>query len=165
VVIAADTATDAGVRDTVSKVAVHFQNQHKDHAEALKALITKNGGTPAPDTSNVTLPSTVTTTGQVIQLAADKEKGAAVAYANVMQTLSTPAAAKLVAAIGGTESQHFVVLYLLAEQLIAANASTNSKADLVVPASFIVDVGLAGSTSLDNLAALDTLLAFDPKPA
>jgi Ferritin-like domain len=166
-IITADTATDAGVKDTVVKVAVHFQDQHKQHAAALKALIEANSGTAVADSMKASLPASFkgSDTVSVIKLAADKERAAAFTYAQVLNNISTAAAAKLVASIGAVESQHFVVLYLLAEGLIAGNAKTNSMASLVVPAGFIVDVGLANSVNLENLPALDALLAFDPKPA
>ncbi|MDB4975592.1 MAG: hypothetical protein JWN48_3933 [Myxococcaceae bacterium] len=169
--IAADTVADSVTKDTVTKVATHFLSQHQDHANALKALITANGGTPEAQSSTAKLPKQFTdlakpTTTDVIKLAADKEKAAAYTYALVMQSISTTAAAKLVAAIGGVETQHFIVLYLLAEGLISATAATNSMATLVVPASFILDgVGVAGTSSLSNNPTLDAALAFDPKPA
>jgi rubrerythrin len=166
-IIGKDTATDAGLRDTVLKVAVHFQDQHKEHAAALKAMIEANGGTAASDDGKASIPASFTApdTIAVIKLAADKERAAAFTYAAVLRTISTAAAAKLVASIGGVESQHFVVLYLLAEGLIAGNAKTNSMASLVVPASFILDVGPTGSVNLENFPALDQLLAYDTKPA
>jgi rubrerythrin len=167
-VISSDAATAADVKDTVLKVAVHFQDQHKQHAAALRALIEASGGTPAADSMTASIPASFSNSNpntiSVIKLAADKEKAAAFTYASVLQQISTAAAAKLVAAIGGVESQHFVVLYLLAEGLISANAKTNAMAELVVPAAFVLDVGLAGSVNLENFPALDQLLAFDPKP-
>jgi rubrerythrin len=167
-IIADDSATDAGLRDTVGKVALHFQDQHKKHAAALKALIEANSGSAVEDAKKANIPASFTTapptTISVIKLAADKERDAAVAYANAMQTLSTAAASKLVAAIGGVESQHFVVLYLLAEGLIAGNMATNGLPELVVPADFVVDVGLAGSKNLQELPSLEQLLTYDPKP-
>lgn len=169
-IIAADATTDAGTKDTVTKVAVHFLGQHQDHANALKKLITDTGGMPTVQSMTPQIPAAFSaaaqTTTNVIKLAADKEKAAAFTYAVVMQSISTQVAAKLVAAIGAVETQHFIVLYLLAEGLITANAATNSMATLVVPASFILDgVGVAGTTSLSNSPALDAALALDPKPA
>lgn len=167
-IIAADTATPQATRDTVTGVAVHFRNQHTEHAAALKKLIETNGGTPATDSGTPTLPSSfpaaTATTTDVIKLAADKEKAAAFTYAQVMASISTQTAAKLVASIGAVESQHFVVLYLLAEGLIEATAKTGMSPTLVVPAAFILDVGGPGSVNLENFAALDALLAFDPAP-
>jgi rubrerythrin len=163
-IIAADSATPQGTRDTVTKVAVHFQDQHKQHAAALRALITASGGTPVADAGKANLPGSFPSapnTTDVIKLAADKEKAAAFTYADVVSKLSTQAAAKLATAIGGVESQHFVVLYLLAEGLISATDKTNTDANLVVPADFVIDVGLANSVNLENFPALDQLLQLD----
>ncbi|MGC4093157.1 MAG: ferritin-like domain-containing protein [Polyangiaceae bacterium] len=165
-IIAADAATPQATRDVVTDVAVHFQSQHKDHAAALKKLIEANGGTPVADSAKATLPASFPAatagTTEVMKLAADKEKQAAVAYATVMQSISTQSAAKLVASIGAIETQHFVVLYLLVEGLIAANDGTAMNPTLVVPASFVLNVGASGTTNLETFAALDTLLTLDP---
>jgi bacterioferritin (cytochrome b1) len=163
-IIAGDMVTDATTKDTVTKVAVHFQDQHKQHAAALAQLITANGGTPVVNSGVAKIPTsfpTAATTTDVMKLAADKEKHAAVAYVNVMKSISTPAAAKLVAAIGGVETQHFVVLNLLISGLISANATTNTMAALVVPAAFVLNVGATGTTNLETFPALDTLLTLD----
>jgi rubrerythrin len=168
-IIMGDMTTPAATRDTVLKVAVHFQDQHKQHAAALAALIQANGGTPAMDTGRAALPmsfpAATATTTDVMKLAADKEKAAAFTYTQVMSSISTPTAAKLVASIGAVETQHFVVLYLLVEGLIAPTAKTNTDATLVVPAAFILNVGGAGTVNLETFPALDALLAFDPPPA
>ena len=163
-IIAADTATAQATRDVVTDVAVHFQDQHKAHAAALKQLIEDNDGTPVADAMTAKIPASfdeMTTVG-VLKLAADKEKQAAVAYAEVMKSISTSAAAKLVASIGAVETQHFVVLYLLVEGLIAANAMTAQSPTLIVPAAFVLDVGPSGTTNLEKFAALDALLELDP---
>jgi rubrerythrin len=162
-IIAADAATPQATRKLVTDVAVHFQDQHKEHAAALKKLITDNAGTPVTDSMMAKIPASfdeATTTG-VLKLAADKEKQAAVAYAEVMKSISTSAAAKLVASIGAIETQHFVVLYLLVEGLIAANAMTGQSPTLIVPAAFVLDVGASGTTNLEKFAALDALLELD----
>lgn len=163
-IIAADAATAQATRDTVTKVAVHFQDQHKQHAAALRQLIQDNGGKPVADAKTPAIPASFdeANTVGVIKLAADKEKQAAVAYVEVMKSISTSAAAKLVASIGAIETQHFVVLYLLAEGLISANAATASMSELVVPAAFVLDVGGAGTKNLETFAALDAALALDP---
>lgn len=168
IIIMADASTAHSVRETVVKLAVHFQDQHKEHAAALQALITANGGAPLADNADPpAIPGSFlnkTTVSDVLKLAADKEKAAALTYARGMEQISTQTAAKLVAAIGGVESQHFVVLYLLAEGLVSATPKTNSDVALLVPAAFLVDVGLASSTNLDTLSALDALLSLDPPP-
>ena len=163
-IIADDTDTAQATRDVVTAVAVHFQDQHKEHAAALKALIEENDGTPVEDSMEAKIPESFDepTTLGVMKLAADKEKQAAIAYAEVMKSISTAAAAKLVASIGAIESQHFVVLYLLVEGLITANAMTAASPGLIVPAAFVLDVGGAGTQSLETFAALDDLLTLDP---
>ena len=165
-IIAADTATPEGVRKIVTDVAVHFRSQHMEHAEALKKLIEENDGTPVADSGTPSLPSSfpaaTANTTDVMKLATDKEKQAAYTYAQVMKTISTKVAAKLVASIGAIETQHFVVLYLLVEGLAAANAKTGMSPALVVPAAFVLDVGPAGSVNLEDFPALDDLLKLDP---
>lgn len=163
-IIAADAATPQATRDLVTSVAVHFRDQHEQHAAALKQLIEDNDGTAVEDAMTAKIPESFDdpTTVGVMKLAADKEKQAAVAYAEVMKTISTTAAAKLVASIGAIETQHFVVLYLLVEGLISANAMTAANPTLIVPAAFVLDVGGAGTLNLETFAALDDLLELDP---
>jgi hypothetical protein len=144
-------------------VATHFLAQHQQHRDALKGLITKLGGTPAEDNPTPTLPASFTaiaepTTVDVLKLAADK----------VVGSLSTQTAAGLAASIGGVETQHFVVLYLLALGLVAPGAiiKTSAEANLVVPGDFMVpvqDVDLGTGNTLKGLAAtLAPMLAIEP---
>jgi len=164
-IIAADTATAEATRNLVTDVAVHFQTQHKQHAAALKKMIEANGGEPVEDSGTPSLPTSfpATTAGttEVMKLAADKEKQAAIAYADVMKSVSTTTAAKLVAAIGAVETQHFVVLYLLIEGLIQPTDATAATPTLVVPAAFILNVGASRTTNLESFPALDNLLKLD----
>jgi len=163
-IIAGDSGTPQATRDVVTDVAAHFQDQHRQHAAALAKLIKANGGTPVADSKQAKLPASFpadATTTDVMKLAADKEKHAAVAYVQVMKTISTLTTAKLVAAIGAVETQHFVVLYLLVEGLIQASDGTAMNPTLVVPAAFVLDVGASGTTNLENFPALDELLKLD----
>jgi rubrerythrin len=164
-IIADDTETAQATRDIVTDVAVHFQSQHKDHAAALKKLIQDNDGTPVTQSATPHIPDSFPAsprTTDVLKLAADKEKQAAVAYAGVMAQISTATAAKLVASIGAIETQHFVVLYLLVEGLIEANEVTAMYPERIVPAAFVLNVGASGTTNLEDFPALDTLLTLDP---
>jgi rubrerythrin len=165
-IIAADTDTPQATRDIVTSVALHFRDQHRQHAAALAAMIEANGGDAVKDTGRATLPASFpaqsATTVDVIKLGADKEKQAEFTYTQVMAAISTQNAAKLVAAIGAVETQHFVVLYLLAEGLISATEKTAMSPTLVVPAAFILDVGGEDSLNLEAFSALDDLLKLDP---
>ncbi len=163
-IIAGDAATPQATRDVVTDVAVHFQDQHKEHAAALKKLIEDTNGTPVEDSGEAKLPESfpaaTATTTDVLKLATDKEKQAAYTYAQVMQSVSTQTAAKLIAAIGAVETQHFIVLYLLVEGFIATTDMTAASPTLVVPAAFVLDG--YGTTNLESFAALDELLTLDP---
>src|SRR4051812_21580858 len=56
-IIAVDAGTPQATRDIVTSVAVHFQDQHKQHAAALKKLIVDNGGTPVTDAMTAKIPA------------------------------------------------------------------------------------------------------------
>ncbi|HKY38146.1 MAG TPA: ferritin-like domain-containing protein [Polyangiaceae bacterium] len=55
-IIADDAVTPQATRDVVTAVAVHFQDQHEQHAAALKALIEENDGTPVEDSTMAKIP-------------------------------------------------------------------------------------------------------------
>jgi hypothetical protein len=145
-----DGDANAAIASTVLAVAVHFQTQHKDHAQALEAMIKKNGGT-AVNKGTAQIPKGFKASViNVIRLAANAERAAAIAYTASLQAISAGTAATLIAAIGGVEAEHFVVLYSLANGLITGSASTKSKAASVVPTSFVIGVG-GGTKGLDSL--------------
>lgn len=164
--IAQDASTPQTERSNVTKLALHFQAQHKQHALALRTLIQKNGGTPATDDMKPKLPSALDTTSaktqQLIQLGADKERDAAVQFAEAMLSLSTREAASLVAAIGAVHTQHFTFMYLLAERIALLTEQAGTTPEAVVPAAFVLDLGGVGTVNLEVFPQLDTLLALDP---
>jgi rubrerythrin len=141
---------DAAIAPTVLAVALHFQSQHKDHAKALETLITSSGGTPVTKGKAQIPKGFKASVLNVIRLAANAEKAAAIAYTEILAGLSAGTAATLAAAIGGVEAEHFVVLYSLAKGLVEGTDTTKSKASSVVPTSFIVSVG-NGTTGLETL--------------
>jgi acyl-CoA synthetase (AMP-forming)/AMP-acid ligase II len=164
--IARDATTAQSERSYLTKVSSHFQAQHRLHARALQSLIETSGGRAAADEMSVTLPSALDTTLaktlDLTKLAADKERTAAVSYAASLLHISTGAAATLVAAIGAVHAQHFTLLYLLAERFVALTAKAGAQPEQVVPASFILNVGLPGVLDFDSFAELDTLLTLGP---
>ena len=165
-IIAADASTPKATRDVVAGLGAHFRAQHVEHAAALDKFIKMNGGAPIADPATPCLPAsfpaTTAKTSDVIKLAADKEKHAAVAYASAIGKVGTATAAELLASIGAVETQHFVLLYALAEDLIAANDVTLKNVALLSPASFVLDVGAAGTISLETETALAPLLTLEP---
>ncbi|MEY4583152.1 MAG: hypothetical protein RL701_7855 [Pseudomonadota bacterium] len=136
------------LKDIIVGIAVDIQSQHKLHAAALVDAIKALSGTPvvqseveakftAPDglTSNPTITN-------VLKFAASAERGAAVAYNQVLAGLESAKLRFLAAAIEGDESQHFIVLTALVAGLAAPG--DNLKMDRVgdiVPEAFVSTVG------------------------
>lgn len=119
------TDPDRGSAATVAAVCALFRGHHNDHATRLSTLITSLMGTPVSRGSVLTpmLPAGFTATVmKLIKLAANKEKAAAIAYTTALKTLSSVTAADLTAAIGGVETQHFIVLYLTAKNVFTIPA-------------------------------------------
>jgi hypothetical protein len=147
----ASSDPNLAIAPTVLAVAVHFQLQHKDHASALTALIKENGGTPLTKGSAQIPTGFKASVLNVIRLAANAEKAAALAYTGALKSLDAGAAATLAAAIGGVEAEHFVVLYSLANGLVEGTTTTESMASTLVPTSFVIKVG-SGTEGLDSLS-------------
>jgi hypothetical protein len=135
---AADPLADAA--PTVLAVALHFQSQHRDHATELVRRITMDGGTPVDEaTVTFTPPAGFTASVlNVIRLAANAEKDAAVAYNQVLAEVDSDTHASLIASIGGVEAQHFIVLSLVAQGVVQATATTGAMAIELTPTGFVV---------------------------
>lgn len=144
---------DASAGAPLIAVCQHFQSQHRDHASRLIALVQGDGGTPVTEASVpfVQPMGFLPTVRNGLRLAANQEKAAAIGYANALRTMSSQTAALTVAAIGGVEAQHFVVMYLLALGLLAPTMATASMGSTIVPVSFAVAAG-AGTTGLESVA-------------
>jgi hypothetical protein len=125
-------------------VATHFQSQHTAHATALSTAIQTLGGTPVPQSSvKFTAPAGFTgTVTNVLKLAANAEKAAAVAYnATVPQLPITNDLRFLAGSILGDETQHFVLLYSLLQGVAAAGPNVTSGANQIAPTDFTSTVG------------------------
>lgn len=140
----------AAVAPAALAVAVHFQSQHREHAAKLAGIITASGGTPVAESSVMFTAPAGFRAGvlNVIRLACNAEKAAAIGYAETLKSLSVQTSAEVVAAIGGVETQHFIVLFLLANGIVAPS-STVVAAD-VVPQAFVSRLG-AGTTGLQDV--------------
>ncbi len=163
-VIDAATAVDGlyAYRGIVKAVALHFQAQHQDHEAKLVKYLTAQGGTDDVGTGSAQIPTGfVPNIKNVVDLATNAEKAAAIAYTDVQKQISKSENAELAAAIGADETMHFVVLQLIARGFVVPPDSTkNVDATTLAPAaaklsarSFIVTID--GSPGLD-----DTGLAF-----
>ncbi|MBI5512695.1 MAG: ferritin-like domain-containing protein [Deltaproteobacteria bacterium] len=143
----------ASIAPVALQVAAHFRQQHQDHAARLVTLIQAAQGTPVSQAAAVFSPPGPPFTGtvlNVIRLAANKEKAAAVAYTKTHASISQQSAAEVIAAIGGVETQHFIVLYLLARGVVIPGMALGMNANDLVPRSFVAEVG-AGTMGLDSV--------------
>lgn len=112
------TALDSDLVTTTAVVdaARLFQEQHRDHAEAVEALIEDLDGTPYPEANPVLLEALTPTIGGladeagVVQLAADLEDVAAQTYALAGGAFSTTDLRAAATSIGATEARHLTVL-------------------------------------------------------
>lgn len=129
----------ASAAATVLAVAAHFQAQHRDHADALAGQIVLAGGVPVAEESVIFTPPEGFSASvlNVIRLAANAEKAAAVAYADTLKTVSSQMVARLLASIGGVESEHYIILSLLAQGVIAPTEATMAMATQLVPTAFV----------------------------
>ncbi|MBL8604815.1 MAG: ferritin-like domain-containing protein [Myxococcales bacterium] len=138
---------------TVRAVAAYYRGQHEAHANALRTAITAAGGTPIDPTTVFFMPPTGfrATVANIIKLAANKEKAAAVAYAEAVRSLGTAERAQLAAAIGGVETQHWIVLYLLAKGVVQPGMNAATMLNQLCPQAFVASVG-TGTAGLEAVA-------------
>ena len=143
-------ATDPlyALRQVIVDVAVSIQSQHKLHAKALVDSIVALKGTPVvesevamkfkPPAELVANPSIT----NVLKFAAGAERGAAVAYNQVIAGLESAQLRFLASSIEGDETQHFIVIAALVLGLAAPGPMLSSTtANKVVPTAFVYTVG------------------------
>jgi rubrerythrin len=132
----------------VLAVAVEFQKDHREHATLLDKTIKALGGTPTAEATNkFTLPTGfVASTTNVMKLACNEERRAAIAYNQVLKGLVNKTNRFIAAAIQGDETQHYVVLAALIEGLAVptANLTPTMNADKVVPQAFVSNTSAQG---------------------
>jgi hypothetical protein len=135
---------------------MHFQGQHRAEADRLGTQITALGGTPVTEASvnAPAAPTGFTRTGpNSIKYAANLERAAAVANVARLNTITSKDAAELVAAIVGTQTQHFTVLSLLARNIGVPGPMAAAMLTEIVPRAFVSveAVSAASLTSVPNL--------------
>ena len=136
------------LRQVIVDVAVSIQAQHKLHAEALVDAIRALNGTPVVE-SEVAMtfkapPELVANPSitNVLKYAAGAERGAAVAYNQVVAGLGSAQLRFLASSIEGDETQHFIVIAALVLGLAAPGPMLSSAtANRVVPTAFVYTVG------------------------
>ena len=141
--------------DVITKIAVDIQAQHKLHAAALVDAIEALGGTAVVEADiakGFKAPQGLAdnpTITNVLKFAASAERGAAVAYNQVLAGFEDAKHRFLAASIEGDETQHFIVLAALVLGLADPGPNLDlDSADDVIPAAFVSKVG-----SVDGLNA------------
>lgn len=133
------------IAPAASLVAAHYRSQHADHGARLARLITSLQGTPIAQSAVIfNLPTAMNftrTTQNFLRLACNAEKGAAIAYTNALKSLSNVTAAELAAAIGGVETQHFIVLYLLLKGVATPGPAAATMITEISPRSVVAIEG------------------------
>jgi rubrerythrin len=113
-VAAYQLAADSGLlQNPVLDIAMHFQGQHKAHADLLTKMVKMLGGRPAEPkkTADYKFPiETLKTQTDVLRFAAALEQGAASGYLGMVPVLADRDLAKAVASILGDEAMHWAVL-------------------------------------------------------
>jgi bacterioferritin (cytochrome b1) len=137
---------DRALGPAAALVAGHYVAQHRDHATRLRNMIMSMQGTPVDQSTILFMPPAGfrLTVRNILRLACNKEKGAAIAYTNALKTLSSAASAELVAAIGAVETQHFIVLYLLLKGAAGPGMMAATMISEICPRSV---VAIEGETS------------------
>jgi len=103
------------LQDPVLKVAVLFQSHHKAHRDALVATIKKLGGSPVAEKSmneyaTALNAGSLKNQGDVLQLAARLEKGAANAYLGVIPSFKDNGLKQVSARLAADETMHWTAL-------------------------------------------------------
>lgn len=105
---------DSGLlQKPVLDLAIKFQSQHKEHADFLARTVKTLGGTPAEPkkAADYNFPTeTLKTQADVLQFAAGLEKGAAIAYLDVIPVLDDRDLVRTIASILGDETMHWAIL-------------------------------------------------------
>jgi len=147
--IGAAPSTDplSSLRSVITNVAIAIRAHHRLHADALVDAIQALNGTPVNETdaaANFKAPATLIanpTISNVLKFAASAERGASVAYNQVLSGLEDAQLRFLASAIEGDESQHFIVLAALVLGLASPGPNLgDATAAKVVPEPFVVSV-------------------------
>ena len=103
----------AGVAIILATIANNWKYHHEEHAAALVAAARLIAAPTVERPTTFTPPAGFTATvANVLRLACNAERAAAIAYNNAVSTLTQGGNKFLAGSILGDETQHFIVLYL-----------------------------------------------------
>ena len=146
------------LRAVITDIAVSIQSQHKLHAAALVDAIEVLDGTAVKEAdvaAKFKAPAALVanpTISNVLKFAASAERGASVAYNQVLAGMEDAQLRFLASSIEGDESQHFIVLAALVLGLASPGPNlSEATAVKVFPEAFVSTVGT--HAGLDALPA------------
>jgi rubrerythrin len=104
------------LQPAVVTTAVAFQSHHKEHRDALMAAIRKLGGAPVVEKTKdeyarALKAASLKTQGDVLNLAARLERGAANAYIGVIPAFGDKGLAQVAARLAADETMHWTALW------------------------------------------------------
>jgi len=136
------------LRAVITDIAVSIQSQHKLHAAALVDAIGELNGTPVKEAdvaAKFKAPAALIANpsiSNVLKFAAGAERGAGVAYNQVLAGMEDAQLRFLASSIEGDETQHFIVLAALVLGLASPGANlSEATAVKVFPEAFVSTVG------------------------
>lgn len=131
-------------------LTAEFQEDHEAHAALLATTVTNLGGNAVreDDARFTPPPGFRPSVGNVLKLAANEERRAAVAFNRVLKGLQTQEHRFILASIEGVDTQHFMVLKALIEALVDVTPALD--AARVVPQPFVSSTeSLGGGSGLE----------------
>ena len=104
--------TDSGLLQAdVAKVALAFQDHHRQHVEVLSKAVSSLGGTAVPALQKYDFPANkLKVQSDVLQFAAGLERGAVSAYAGAIPLFANRELSSAAASILADEAMHWAVL-------------------------------------------------------
>jgi ferritin-like protein len=147
-------------KGVVTAIALHYRSQHLEHAAKLAKYLTDQGGVDNVGAGAAQIPTGfVGTIKNVIDLATNAEKAAAIAYTDAQKSIIGANNAELAAAIGANETQHFVVLNLVAQGLVVPPASTANQSETALASVVVAFSPKAFVTAIDGTKGLEDEVA------
>ena len=118
-------------------------DHHRAHADALSAMIRDAQREPVSAASVIFQPPPGfrLTVLNILRLVVNREKAAAITYVRASASLRDSSSVRLAAAIGGVESQHFVVTFLMTRGVLDFGAMAATMPSEIVPRAFLSRAG------------------------
>lgn len=147
----------ASVAIILATIANNWKYHHEEHAAALVAAAQLIAAPTVERPTTFTPPAGFTASvANVLRLAANAERAAAIAYNNAVSTLTQGGNKFLAGSILGDETQHFIVLYSLLKGLAGPGSNIVTGTGDVVPKAFVSTITPVPATPAAVMAEMRT---------